>query len=121
MIFLKSIEPYARRYKNFYRVYFTCLRSLANDLIDSLGIDTIFLILFLSMKYKGYMARVEFDDESGIFFGKVVNMSKDGITFQGSSAEELREEFHLSVDDYLSWCGKTRHFFKQVCRKSPKG
>jgi predicted HicB family RNase H-like nuclease len=53
------------------------------------------------------MARVEFDDESGIFFGKVVNMSKDGITFQGSSAGELREEFRTSVDDYLSWCAET--------------
>lgn len=59
------------------------------------------------MEYKGYMARIEFDDEAGIFFGKVVNMSRDGITFQGSSVKELRKEFHASVDDYLTWCGET--------------
>jgi predicted HicB family RNase H-like nuclease len=56
------------------------------------------------MEYKGYVARVEFDDEADVFFGKVVNLSKDGVTFQGSTPEELRAAFRDSVDDYLSWC-----------------
>ncbi len=28
----------------------------------------------------------------------------DVITFQGTSVEELRQEFTASVDDYLAWC-----------------
>jgi len=42
-----------------------------------------------------------------VFFGRVVNLSKDGITFQGSTVEELRSAFRESVDDYLSWCAET--------------
>jgi predicted HicB family RNase H-like nuclease len=59
------------------------------------------------MEYKGYIGQVELDDEAGVFFGKVVNLSKDGITFQGSTVEELRSAFRDSVDDYLSWCAET--------------
>lgn len=50
---------------------------------------------------------VDFDDEDGVFFGKVINLSKDGVTFQGTTAEELRSSFRESVDDYLSWCAET--------------
>jgi predicted HicB family RNase H-like nuclease len=59
------------------------------------------------MEYKGYIGQVELDDEAGVFFGRVVNLSKDGITFQGSTVEELRSAFRESVDDYLSWCAET--------------
>lgn len=55
------------------------------------------------MTYKGYVGRVEYDDEAGIFHGEVVNL-RDVITFQGTSVEELRGAFHDSVDDYLEFC-----------------
>ncbi|MEA5579584.1 type II toxin-antitoxin system HicB family antitoxin [Anabaena sp. UHCC 0451] len=55
------------------------------------------------MKYKGYEAIVEFDDEADIFHGEVINI-RDVITFQGSSVEELKKAFHDSVDDYLEFC-----------------
>ena len=55
------------------------------------------------MTYKGYMAQVEYDDEARIFHGEVMN-TRDVITFQGTSVEELEEAFRGSVDDYLSWC-----------------
>jgi predicted HicB family RNase H-like nuclease len=32
--------------------------------------------------YKGYIARVEYDDDAGIFHGEVIN-TRDVITFQG--------------------------------------
>jgi predicted HicB family RNase H-like nuclease len=57
------------------------------------------------MEYKGYVGRVEFDDEAGIFHGEVVN-TRDVITFQGATVEELRAAFHASVDDYLAFCQK---------------
>lgn len=55
------------------------------------------------MKYKGYIAKVEFDDEAEIFHGEVANL-KDVITFQGKSVRELKKAFKDSVDDYLEFC-----------------
>jgi len=55
------------------------------------------------MKYKGYIGRVDFDDEADIFHGVVIN-TRDVITFQGESVAELKAAFHDSVDDYLAWC-----------------
>jgi len=51
------------------------------------------------MTYKGYQARVELDEEAGVFHGEVIN-TRDVITFQGSSVDELKQAFKDSVDDY---------------------
>jgi predicted HicB family RNase H-like nuclease len=55
------------------------------------------------MKYKGYLGRVEYDDEAKLFHGQVIGL-KDIITFQGTSVKELEKAFHDSVNDYLQWC-----------------
>jgi predicted HicB family RNase H-like nuclease len=55
------------------------------------------------MEYKGYVGKVEFDDEAGVFHGEVVN-TRDVITFQGRSVDELKIAFHESIDDYLAFC-----------------
>ncbi len=55
------------------------------------------------MKYKDYVAQIEYDDSAKIFHGQVVGI-KDVITFQGTSVEELRVAFSDSVDDYLAFC-----------------
>jgi predicted HicB family RNase H-like nuclease len=55
------------------------------------------------MEYKGYAAKVEFDDEAEIFHGEVIGI-KDVVTFQGKTARELKKAFKESVDDYLSFC-----------------
>ncbi len=55
------------------------------------------------MNYKGYIGKVEYDDENRVFTGSVVNV-KTVITFYGSTVDELEEEFKASVDDYLDWC-----------------
>lgn len=57
------------------------------------------------MKYKGYLARVEFDDEANIFHGEVINI-RDVITFQGKSVGELRQALEDSVEDYLAFCAE---------------
>jgi predicted HicB family RNase H-like nuclease len=57
------------------------------------------------MTYKGYIGDVEYDDRAKILHGEVVN-SRDVITFQGKSVEELEQAFHDSVDDYVSWCAE---------------
>lgn len=55
------------------------------------------------MEYKGYSAKVDYDDEAGLFHGQVLHM-RDVITFQGASVDELRTAFANSVDDYLEFC-----------------
>lgn len=55
------------------------------------------------MEYKGYTAKVEFDNDANLFHGQVLHL-RDVITFQGQSVDELRREFEASVDDYLDFC-----------------
>ncbi len=55
------------------------------------------------MEYKGYIGKVEFDDEAGIIHGEVIN-TRDVITFQGESVANLKKAFQESVDDYLEFC-----------------
>lgn len=55
------------------------------------------------LNYKGYTGQVEFDDEAGLFHGKVLGL-RDVVTFQGTSVEELKQAFKESVDDYLEFC-----------------
>lgn len=55
------------------------------------------------MEYKGYVGRVEYDDDAGLFHGEVIN-TRDVITFQGTTVAELRKAFRDSVEDYLAFC-----------------
>jgi predicted HicB family RNase H-like nuclease len=55
------------------------------------------------LKYKGYSGRVEYDDEAKIFHGEVID-TKDVITFQGTSVNEIEKAFRESIDDYLDFC-----------------
>jgi predicted HicB family RNase H-like nuclease len=57
------------------------------------------------IEYKGYLSRVEFDDEANIFHGEVINI-RDVITFQGKTVDELRKAFEDSVEDYLAFCAE---------------
>lgn len=57
------------------------------------------------LEYKGYVGQVEFDDSAGIFHGRVIN-TRDIITFEGTSVEEIRQALQESVDDYLEWCAE---------------
>ena len=55
------------------------------------------------MNYKGYTANVEVDVEAGILFGQVLDIN-DVITFKAKTVDEARQEFQISVDDYLAFC-----------------
>ena len=57
------------------------------------------------MNYQGYQAAVTFDEEADIFHGSVVN-TRDVITFQGRSVDEIRTAFKDSVDEYLKFCAE---------------
>lgn len=57
------------------------------------------------MEYKGYFAKVNFDDEANVFHGEVINL-RDVITFEGETVHELRAAFKDSVEDYLEFCAE---------------
>jgi predicted HicB family RNase H-like nuclease len=57
------------------------------------------------LEYKGYTAHVELDTEAAIFHGEVLD-TRDVITFQGKSVDEIQEAFRESVDDYLDFCAQ---------------
>ena len=56
------------------------------------------------LKYKGYTGSVEYSEEDKCLFGKVQGMTKDGITYEGTTVEELTADFEEAVDDYLQMC-----------------
>lgn len=57
------------------------------------------------MTYRGYVARIEYDDNDKIFVGRIAGI-RDIVSFHGESVAELERAFHESVDDYLDACAK---------------
>ena len=53
------------------------------------------------MKYKGYIARIEYDEEDRIFVGHLAGI-KDIVGFHGITVNELEGAFHESVDNYIA-------------------
>ena len=58
-----------------------------------------------TMHYKGYTARLDYDDEDRIIVGRILGI-RDIVTFHGEAVTELEHAFHEAVDDYLSACAK---------------
>ncbi len=58
-----------------------------------------------TMTYKGYTARIEFDDADGILVGRLLGI-RDVVGFHADNVRELRAAFEESVDDYLETCEK---------------
>ena len=59
-----------------------------------------------TMIYKGYTARVEFDERDGIFVGRVLGL-RDAISFHGDAVVELRADFEAAIKHYLAVCKKS--------------
>ena len=58
-----------------------------------------------AMHYNGYSARIDYDDEDEIFFGRLVGIT-DVIGFHAATVAELKSAFQEAVDDYLETCRK---------------
>ena len=58
-----------------------------------------------AMVYKGYAARIEFDGDDEIFFGKIAGI-QDSVSFHADSVADLKAAFHAAVDDYVATCAK---------------
>ena len=58
-----------------------------------------------AMSYKGYAARVEYDDDDEIFTGRIAGI-RDSVSFHADAVKGLQDAFHEAVDDYLETCAK---------------
>lgn len=56
-----------------------------------------------TLKYKDFIGSVNFSEEDNVFFGKIEGIN-GMINFEGQSVQELTEEFHKAVNDYLTYC-----------------
>ena len=55
------------------------------------------------MEYNGYLGIVEYDSEAKIFHGDIIN-TRDVITFQGKTVNEIEQSFKDSINEYIAWC-----------------
>ena len=58
-----------------------------------------------TMTFKGYTARVEYDERDHIFVGRILGIHSI-ISFHGESVTGLRAAFEHAVKDYLAECKK---------------
>ena len=55
------------------------------------------------LRYRGYSAKPEYSAEDRIFYGRILGIS-DLVDFQFEEADDIENEFHKAVDDYLQYC-----------------
>ena len=53
------------------------------------------------LKYKGYLGTIEYYEEEGFYFGKVLGMSNTLTSYEGGTVEELEADYKKVIDDYL--------------------
>lgn len=51
-----------------------------------------------TMEYKGFKGTIEFSEEDGCFFGKVLGIGGNLVAYEGDTEEELRKDFEKSVE-----------------------
>ena len=56
-----------------------------------------------TMTYKGYSARIEYDDDDGVFTGRIAGI-RDRVGFHAETVEGLRTAFREAVEDYIETC-----------------
>jgi predicted HicB family RNase H-like nuclease len=54
-------------------------------------------------KYGNYIAKMEVDEDEGILYGRVLNISAV-VKFEGKTVEEAKQAFHRAVDAYIESC-----------------
>ena len=55
------------------------------------------------LEYKDFIGSVECSLEDNLLYGKILYIN-GLITYEARTLDELKEEFHLAVDDYIQFC-----------------
>jgi predicted HicB family RNase H-like nuclease len=56
------------------------------------------------LEYKGYYGSIEYSKEDKLLYGKVLGMTKDCITYEGKTVEDLENDFIDGIDSYIEGC-----------------
>lgn len=56
------------------------------------------------MRYKGYIAQIEYSEEDEAFFGTIINLSRDKIFFGGKTVKQLKKHMHEAIDGHIENC-----------------
>ncbi len=56
-----------------------------------------------TLEYKGYQGSIEFSLEDNCLHGRVLGISA-GISYEGSTLEELEVDFRNGIEDYFAYC-----------------
>lgn len=56
-----------------------------------------------TLNYKGYTARIEFDERDNILVGRILGL-RAMISFHGESVAELHAAFATAINDFLADC-----------------
>ena len=55
------------------------------------------------LEYKGYFTRIEYSAEDCVLHGKIEGI-QDLVNFECEQVDQVEEQFHATVDDYLTYC-----------------
>ncbi len=56
-----------------------------------------------TMQYKNYIGSVKYSEADRVYYGKVLGV-RALISFEGKNMEELLDDFHRAVDEYIDIC-----------------
>ena len=56
-----------------------------------------------TMEYKGYFGTVEYSAADHCLYGRLAYI-RDLVNYEATTVEELKNQFHVAVDDYLASC-----------------
>ncbi|OGI00520.1 MAG: hypothetical protein A2Y25_00420 [Candidatus Melainabacteria bacterium GWF2_37_15] len=59
------------------------------------------------MEYKGYLGSVEYSEEDDCLLGKIQGI-RSLISYEGQTVQELKNDFHAAVDEYLEHCDEVK-------------
>lgn len=54
--------------------------------------------------YKGYRAFCGYDSDNDIYYGQIHKDMGDLVDFIADTKDDVEEQFHKAVDDYLEFC-----------------
>ncbi len=55
------------------------------------------------LEYKGYHTKIEYSVSDHVLHGKIEGI-RDLVNFESDSVDNIEQEFHSAVDDYLAIC-----------------
>lgn len=68
-----------------------------------------------ALRYKDYTGSIEYSKDDACYYGKVQGLLEDCITYEGETPEALEQDFHASVDYYLTTCAENGIVPRKPC------